>query len=146
MTHGTGQQNILINNDTITGSIRLPKGLTAERANPVAGDLRFNTNTNYIEYYDGVDWRSLTYQQNQTITKDTFTGDGIATKFGPLTYTPAGANNILVFIQNVFQIGASNYTLVDSGGGATPPLNYINFGSVPPNGHSIVVLHGFDKT
>ena len=147
LTPGVDQGNILINNDTAIAGLRLPKGQTADRPSiPIAGDTRYNTDNNLLEYYDGVDWRSITYQQNQTITKDSFTGDGIATKFGPLTTTPSGENNILVFIQNVFQIGGSNYTLVDSLGGATPPLNYINFGSVPPLGHSIVILQGFDKT
>lgn len=146
LTPGISTENVLIKNANVTGSIRLPKGLTAERINPVSGDIRYNTNTNFIEYYDGTDWRSITYQQNQTITKDSFTGDGVADLFGPLTYTPASVNNILVFIQNVFQIGSSNYTLTDSGGGATPPLNYIKFGSAPPLNHSIIILHGFDKT
>lgn len=146
LTPGLSTNNVLVKNAQVTGSIRLPKGLTAERINPVSGDIRFNTSTSFIEYYDGVDWRSVTYQQNQTITKDTFTGDGIIDTFGPLTYTPASVNNILVFIQNVFQVGGSNYSLVDSLGGAVPPLNYIKFGSVPPLNHSIVILHGFDKT
>jgi hypothetical protein len=146
MTHGTSTQNILINNDLITGSLRIPKGTTGDRVNPNTGDIRYNTTTNYLEYYDGSNWRSVTFQQNQTITKDTFTGDGVNTRFGPLSFTPSGANNILVFIQNVFQVGTTNYTLVNSTGGGTGTLNYINFGSIPPNGHSIVILHGFDKT
>ena len=146
LTPGASTENILINGATITGSVRLPKGLTADRVNPVSGDIRFNTTTNFIEYYDGVDWRSLSYQQNQTVTKDSFTGDGVEDTYGPLSFTPAGNDNILVFIQNVFQIGSSNYTLTDSSGGATPPLNYIKFGSIPPLGHSIVILHGFDKS
>lgn len=147
LTPGYDLTNVLIKNDTLTGSIRMPKGLDAERpGTPVSGDIRYNTTSNVMEYYDGGNWRSISYQQNQTITKDSFTGDGINDKFGPLTYTPTSVNNILVFIQNVFQVGASNYTLVDSGGGATPPLNYIKFGSIPPNGHSIIILHGFDKS
>lgn len=146
LTSGVGTENVLIKNATVTGSIRLPKGLTADRVNPISGDIRYNTTTNFIEYYDETDWRSVAYQQNQTITKDSFTGDGVADSFGPLSFTPKGVDNILVFIQNVFQTGSSNYTLVDSLGGATPPLNYIKFGSVPPLNHSIIVLHGFDKT
>lgn len=147
LTSGYDLTNVLINNDTLTGSIRLPKGLDADRpAVPISGDLRYNTTSNVLEYYDSVNWRSVTYQQNQTITKDSFTGDGVVDTFGPLTYTPSGVDNILVFIQNVFQIGGSNYNLVDSLGGSTPPLNYIKFGSIPPLGHSITILHGFDKT
>lgn len=148
LTPGLDQGNILINNDVnVLSGLRLPKGQNSDRPGvPVAGDTRYNTDNNFLEYYDGTDWRSITYQQNQAILKEIFPGDGIADTFGPLYYTPASVDNILVFVQNVFQIGGSNYTLVDSMGGATPPLKYIKFGSVPPNGHSIVVLHGFDKT
>jgi hypothetical protein len=146
LTSGISTENVLIKNDTVTGSIRLPKGLTGDRINPVSGDIRYNTTTNFIEYYDGTDWRSIAFQQNQTITKDSFTGDGVEDTFGPLTFTPASVNNILVFIQNVFQVGSSNYDLRDSLDGTTPPLNYIRFGSIPPLNHSIIVLHGFDKT
>ena len=147
LTPGIDQGNILINNDTAITGLRLPKGLDADRPSvPISGDIRYNTTSNVLEYYDGSNWRRVTYQQNQTITKDSFTGDGVVDLFGPLTYTPSSVDNILVFIQNVFQIGGSNYSLQDSLGGATPPLNYIKFGSIPPLGHSIILLHGFDRT
>ena len=144
-TTGDGSQNILINNDSITGSLRLPKGTTGNQINPSIGDIRFNTTTGFMEYYDGVDWRSIAYQQNQTIVKDTFTGDGVVTKFGALTTIPISDDNILVFVQGVFQSGSTNYSLVNSSGGGSGTLNYINFGSPPPMGLAVVILQGFDK-
>ena len=42
-----------------TEAIKPPVGTTAQRANAAAGDLRFNTTTNLMEYYDGSGWKSI---------------------------------------------------------------------------------------
>jgi hypothetical protein len=44
-----------------TGSIRIPSGNTAQRPNPaVAGMMRYNTQTNVFEGYNGSNWIALT--------------------------------------------------------------------------------------
>ena len=44
-----------------TGSIRIPSGNTAQRpGSPVAGMMRFNTQTNVFEGYNGSNWIALT--------------------------------------------------------------------------------------
>ena len=44
-----------------TGSIRIPSGNTAQRPNPaVAGMMRYNTQTNVFEGYNGTNWIALT--------------------------------------------------------------------------------------
>ena len=44
---------------TMTGSINLPKGNTSARpVTPVAGMLRFNTDTNIVEFFNGSIWTS----------------------------------------------------------------------------------------
>jgi hypothetical protein len=42
-----------------TESARMPKGTTAQRANAVSGDIRFNTTLSLMEYYDGTQWKSV---------------------------------------------------------------------------------------
>lgn len=42
-----------------TEAARQVKGTTAERASAEAGDLRFNTTLSLMEYYDGVQWKSI---------------------------------------------------------------------------------------
>ncbi len=42
-----------------TEAVRMPVGTTAQRANPQSGDLRFNSTTNLMEYYDGTQWKSI---------------------------------------------------------------------------------------
>ena len=51
--------------NTSTGYFGLPAGTTAQRpGSPAAGFTRFNTTTQYVEYYDGTTW----WQTNQTRT------------------------------------------------------------------------------
>jgi len=39
-----------------TGALTLPSGTTAEQPTPVAGMIRFNTETGSIEVYNGTAW------------------------------------------------------------------------------------------
>ena len=42
-----------------TGALTLPSGTTAEQPTPVAGMIRFNTETNNIEVYNGTAWGAV---------------------------------------------------------------------------------------
>jgi len=42
-----------------TEAARMPVGTTAERANAQAGDIRFNSTSALMEYYDGNNWKSI---------------------------------------------------------------------------------------
>jgi hypothetical protein len=42
-----------------TEAARMPNGTTAQRANAQSGDIRFNSTTSLMEYYDGVQWKSI---------------------------------------------------------------------------------------
>ena len=42
-----------------TEAVRMPVGTTAQRANPQGGDIRFNSTTSLMEYYDGTQWKSI---------------------------------------------------------------------------------------
>lgn len=57
-----------------TGFLRLPKGTTAERSNPQAGSVRFNTDTNELEYYnnDGQWWGTSIPFESRTIISWTY--------------------------------------------------------------------------
>lgn len=113
-----------------------PNGTTAERSvAPLAGDIRFNTTLVALEAYDGTAWETIRVPGTATIVKDTTTGDGSTTAFNFLSSTPADENNVLVFINNIFQEPDSAYTV----SGTT-----ITFTSAPPNTHVIVALSGFD--
>ena len=137
----------------ITGGLRLPKGTTAQRpqlsgvrtTGGANGFMRYNTTTNSIEaYIDGV-WEVVRAPGATAITKQTLgPGNEVETTFGPLTKIPNSENNILVFVENVFQIPVTNYSLVQN-----PPAKaagwYIEFGTAVPFGKDVTVLHNFDK-
>ena len=45
--------------NTSTGAFGVPTGTTAQRANTQSGDIRFNSTISLMEYYDGVQWKSI---------------------------------------------------------------------------------------
>ena len=123
--------------DYATGNFDLPAGTTAQRsATPQTGDIRYNTTTSNLEFYDGIGYQNAAVKGTVTITKDSFTGDGSTTVF-ILSIVPADENNILVFVGNVHQNPDVAYTL----SGST-----LTFSSAPPDTQTIIVLHGFDST
>jgi hypothetical protein len=134
----------------ITGGLRLPKGTTAQRpqlsgvrtTGGANGFMRYNTTTNSIEaYIDGV-WEVVRAPGATAITKQTLgPGNDVDTAFGPLTKIPNSENNILVFVENVFQISDTNYNLVDNylGSGNT----YIVFTSAVPLDKYITIYFGY---
>lgn len=123
--------------DQMTGGFRLPAGATAERSgDPSTGELRYNTSTGRVEYYNGSTYKEIAAQGNVTITKDSFTGDGSTVAY-TLSTSPADENNVLIFVGNVHQNPDVAFTI----SGST-----LTFSSPPPNTHAIIVFHGFDST
>ena len=146
----------------------IPKGTTAERPSlPNNGHLRYNTSVNRFEVYEGNIWVFVSNAapagvgSNAPITQQNLgNGDATETVFGPLdsqdpdpTYTvPTAAQNVLVFVENVFQLAGTNYTLEQSVSGSLTGPNapyadgfYLKFTSAPDLGKPITVLHNFDK-
>ena len=145
--------------------VLVPKGNTSERpTSPVAGHMRYNTTLNELEIYSESEWRSVRYKEPNNdpgiVQQELGFGDDIETLFGPLDsqdpntdYTvPAAAQNILVFVDNVWQragIG-NNYVLTQNPGGK-PAGTYIEFSSAPPSAGPggdpvpVTALHNFDK-
>jgi len=57
-----------------TGAVRLPSGTTAERpsTNLNAGDFRFNTDDNKVEYYDGSNWFQVQDEGEPPVPSENF--------------------------------------------------------------------------
>jgi hypothetical protein len=128
----------LLKNPKISGAtaVQLPSGATADRpANPINGQIRFNTDTQRFEiYYNS--WQSIAILGNVTIPKDTFTGDGVTTQY-TLSYTPPSSTSILVFVGNVAQNPDDAFTLAGA---------VLTFTNPPPAGQTVVVFHKFNST
>lgn len=146
-----------------TNTILVPKGTEAQRpTTPNNGHLRYNTDDDQFEAYQNGAWRELRFKepnQDPGITQQNLgNGDATETVFGPLASgdadfpVPAAAQNVLVFVENVFQVATTNYTLEQSSSGNLSGPNspyadgwYIKFGSAPDLAKPITVLHNFDK-
>jgi hypothetical protein len=114
-------------NDIVMGgraSLQLPVGADADRSAAINdGLIRFNTDSESVEVYQGGAWRSLRYTEATKIIQQTIgTGNGCSVYFGPLNvaYNPTkvasdndnfDGQNLLVYIENVPQLWTTNYTI-----------------------------------
>jgi hypothetical protein len=120
-------------------SIALPSGPTSTQpADARTGALRYNTTLNSFEFYNGTNFVQVTgaVGGKHTITRDSFTLDGSTTAYGALSFEPSADQNVLVFIEGVFQ-NDSQYNI----SGTTITLTSI---LEADNGKTLTVLHGFD--
>ena len=148
------------------GGIMLPKGTEAERPQLTGvrqpedanGTIRYNTDTNSIEAYVGGNWEVVRAPGSSTITKQTLgPGDYTETVFGPLlsddiflnAYS-SSADNIIVIVENVFQISTTNFTIEQSVSGSLAGPNapyadgwYIKFSSPVPLDKLVTVYYGY---
>ncbi len=143
---------------TTTNNMLMPKGTTLERpVSPINGMMRYNTDVatgGQVEVYQSGTWRALRFKESTGITQQSLgNGDAIETYFGPLTPEPPttvesnttwGGQNLLVFVENVFQIFNTNYSIEQNPSGK-PAGYYIKFDSAVPLGKPVTVLHGFDQ-
>jgi hypothetical protein len=148
------------------GGMMLPKGSTAERPQLTGvrqptdanGTIRYNTTTSSIEAYVGGAWEVVRAPGASAIAKQTLgPGDDTETVFGPLNTSflaaySASDDNILVLVENVFQISVTNYTVEQSvSGNLTGPGApysdgwYVKFTSAVPLGKYVTVYYGYSN-
>jgi hypothetical protein len=114
-----------------TGVI-LPTGSSATRPDsPVFGLIRYNTDSGFVEYFNGSAYVSLS-GASVSYTVDDFTGDGSTTVF-TMSIAESNAEQIIVFVGSIYQVATTSYTV---NGGYD-----ITFTSAPPNGMPINVIH-----
>lgn len=112
----------------------LPTGGTATRPDaPTFGLIRYNTDTGYIEYFNGTIFQNLAYTGAVSFTVDSFTGDGVTLTFGPLSDTISQADDVIVFVGSIYQQPTTTYSI--TGGGTN-----ITFTGAPPTGLPVNVI------
>jgi hypothetical protein len=123
-----------------TNTVLVPSGTTAQRpSSPVNGQMRYNTTDARFEIYENSQWDGLRVaapSTNAPITQQNVgSGDAVETIFGPLASgdsfypVPAAAQNILVFVENVFQVAGTNYTLVQNPGAQNTITSIVSTGT-----------------
>jgi hypothetical protein len=123
-----------------TDAVSLPRGTTLERPSASTGIIRFNTTTSRYEgSQDGSTWISFAVVGDTPIfSKASATGDGSTTTFtGFFAEAPANANNVFVYIDNVYQEPTENYSVSSTN---------ITFTSAPHSGARIFAITGADNT
>lgn len=102
---GTGQLVVVGTNSMIP-----PTGTTAQRpGSPTAGDFRYNSTENKLEYYNGSDWVFLESSNYALVTSDSFTGDGSTTEF--TLSSSATTNGTIVNINGALQQPTTAYSV-----------------------------------
>lgn len=125
----------LKNREIQSGStgIRIPTGTSANRPDqPVFGQIRFNTDIGFCEFYNGTIWQNFGTGGTVSYTVDDFVGDG-STEVFVMSEAESDETQIIVFVGSIYQDPATAYT-VDGG------FN-ITFTSTPPIDIPINVIH-----
>ena len=126
--------------DGAANSLLIPTGETATQpTSPLAGMIRYNTTLNMLEFYNGSAFVQLAggTAGKSTITRNPFTLDGSTLVYGPLSFEPTADQNVLVFIEGVFQKD-DTYSI----SGTTITLSSTLESDA---GKTLSVLHGFDS-
>jgi len=123
-----------------TDAVKLPSGTTAQRPTAATGIIRFNSTTGKYEgCQDGSTYIEFaTAGSTPTFTKESSTGDGSTTTIsGFFSTAPESANNVFVYIDNVYQEPTENYTVSGTN---------ITFTSAPHSGARIFAITGADNS
>ena len=115
-----------------TGSVKVPAGTTAQRSgSPAAGMFRYNSSLEQFEGYTDA-WGAIGGGGTNTFTTDSFTGNGSTTAYA-LSQTVSSEDNLLVFIEGVFQ-QQDAYSIATSSGTTT-----LTFSAAPANSNAILI-------
>jgi hypothetical protein len=140
-TTNISSSGVLGFNDT-TGAVPLPSGTTAERPGSASnGEMRFNTDNNNVEYYDGASWidfslislpPSVTTLAASSVASSTMTLNGNLTDLGGATTGSVGfyfgtstnyASNTKYTVSTSATTGTFLYNATGLSGGASYYIN-----------------------
>jgi cytoskeletal protein CcmA (bactofilin family) len=127
----TGSPAVTLDLGSATDAVHVPTGTTAQRPTGAAGYFRYNSTLEQFEGYTDA-WGAIGGGGTNTFTTDSFTGDGSTAAYA-LSQSTASEDNLLVFIEGVFQ-QQDAYSIATAGGVTT-----LTFSSAPANGNSILI-------
>jgi len=127
MAVGSGDAVIV---DATTG-LAIPVGTTAQRtSSPSQGEIRYNTTTTEVEFYNGASWGAIAGSGLGTFSSETFSGDDTTTAF--TLQNSSTSDSILVVTNGVLGEPGVHYTV----SGTT-----LTMSEAPKTGDEIVVRY-----
>ena len=127
-----GSPDVTLDVGSATDAVHVPTGTTAQRPTGAAGYFRYNSSLEQFEGYT-TEWGSIGGGGGtNTFTTDSFTGNGSTTAYA-LSQTVSSEDNLLVFIEGVFQ-QQDAYSIATAAGTTT-----LTFSSAPANNNSILI-------
>ena len=126
---GNASPDVSLDIGSYTDAMHLPVGTTAQRPTGAAGYFRYNSTTEKFEGFTD-EWGSIGGGSGTNMDTNIYAGDGSDTTF-TLSNAPDNENNLMVFIDGVFQAHDS-YSV----SGTT-----LTFSTAPANGRVITAYH-----
>lgn len=115
----------------------IPVGTTSDRpAQPAIGTIRYNTDTDSFEYWNGVIYVTMAVRGEVELIVDSFVADSINSTF-TMTQEAVSAKQVMVFVGGVYQIPDTNYTVSGTD---------LQFITAPPVDNIINVIHRLGST
>ena len=112
-----------------TSSMKLPYGTTAQRpTSPDEGEIRYNSTLDIVEVYKNSAWVRVGDPDTNSLTNDTFDGDGSDTTF--TLSNSASTNTVFVSLNGVVQVPTTDFSV----SGTT-----LTFTTAPASGDKISV-------
>ena len=106
---GNASPDVSLDVGSFTDAVHVPVGTTAQRPTGAAGYFRYNSTLNKFEGYT-TSWGEIGGGGSNTFTTDVFTGDGVEDDF-TLSQSVDSVNNLIVFIDGVYQVPTTAYTV-----------------------------------
>lgn len=115
-----------------SSGVVLPAGGSATRPlAPNFGLIRYNTDIASVEFFNGIQFVTLSQSGSIAYTVDSFTGNGVTTTF-TMSISESQSAQIIVFVGAIYQ----DPTVYSVNGGFD-----ITFSEAPPSGMPINVIH-----
>lgn len=105
---------------------------------PVPGQIRYNDELCKFEYFTGAEYRIIATEGSTGLLVDKFVSDGSSAWLGPMTKNVARAEDIIVFVGQLYQIPNESYTVDGS--------DTIYFAEVVPPGINVNIIHNLGTT
>ena len=106
---GNASPDVSLDIGSFTDAVHVPVGTTAQRPTGAAGYFRYNSTLGKFEGYTD-SWGEIGGGGSNTFTTNVYTGDGSTTAF-TLSQSVSNVNNLIVFIDGVYQVPTAAYTV-----------------------------------